>query len=298
MAFTQRGREHEKEMERLKKQTAHQKALDEKAEADAQRASNERIAREEVKKAQLESANERYAINKEAKTKRLLTQAEERCRREVERTKQIQEAEATKRRQIAAMHDLELGQIKEKEATKRHEISAANQLDLANIQKEVEINKSLEETKRVKLVEETKIHEINFREKACQEISKMFIAYMDHASENYRFELQKLYDDNIHRREINLQKIQDARVEKEKVMQLSRELSGQEKLDMLTRCDELENTINFINEADMHAEEDLKAKLASIAYKQKLDMEQNRAAFNENQNKLFGINQLFLEDKK
>lgn len=179
-------------------------------------------------------------------------------------------------------------------------ISVANQQDLANIQKEVEINESLalEETKRIKLVEETKIHEINFREKACQEISKMFIAYMDHASENYRFELQKLYDDNIHRREINLQKIQDARVEKEKVMQLSRELSGQEKLDMLTRCDELENTINFINEADMRAEEDLKAKLASIAYKQKLDMEQNRAAFNENQNKLFGINQLFLEDKK
>lgn len=93
-------------------------------------------------------------------------------------------------------------------------ISVANQLDIANIQKEVEINESLEETKRIKLVEETKIHEINFKEKACQEISKMFVAYMDHASENYSFELQKLYDDNIHRREINLQKIQDARVEK------------------------------------------------------------------------------------
>lgn len=47
-------------------------------------------------------------------------------------------------------------------------ISVANQLDIANIQKEVEINESLEETKRIKLVEETKIHEINFKEKACQ----------------------------------------------------------------------------------------------------------------------------------
>lgn len=42
----------------------------------------------------------------------------------------------------------------------------------------------------------------------------MFVVYMDHASENYNFELRKLYDDNIHRREINLQKIQDVRVEK------------------------------------------------------------------------------------
>lgn len=49
-------------------------------------------------------------------------------------------------------------------------ISVANQLDIANIQKEVEINESLalEETKRIKLIEETKIHEINFKEKACQ----------------------------------------------------------------------------------------------------------------------------------
>lgn len=51
MAFTQRGREHEKDMARIEKEAEQQKALDEKAKTDAQRAFNERIVLEKTKRA-------------------------------------------------------------------------------------------------------------------------------------------------------------------------------------------------------------------------------------------------------
>lgn len=164
----------------------------------------------------------------------------------------------------------ETTKVEAEEITKQVRINSDRDIGLAEKQKEVHIK------------------EIEFKQEVVKEYSKMFCSYMINVTEAYKAELEFLLNNNIERRTRYLATLESTREEQKICLQLSKETTGQEKLDYLDRVNELEETINNLIEKDSKDEEILKTNLLTISYKQQKGLERSEA-------QIISVNELFLE---
>ncbi len=302
-------REHEEKMQR--KQHEHEKEMKDmaislankenehaqweyKQQVDEQRheaKENQKDRESKERKVQIKNKTERYKAKLEHEKELNLAE----IKKEASKNSEI---EQTKRKQIVETEETRRVEFGEIEKTKRVEQEEATKRAEAEAKKETTIQQELQETRRVELSETEKrkrieqieitkrteteskkaiaIRDIEFRETAYKETLNFFSGYIQYITETYKEEFLALVNDNVDRRKVYLEEIDKARQQQERVLELSRDVSGQERLDYLNRARELETTIKSAQDNNKAAEEDFKAKLAIIKYKQNHDLDKNK----------------------
>lgn len=233
MAWGQKGREHE---EKMQKQEIDGKLESERMAHDAALASQK--SREEHEAA--EAARDRAHAKKLARIKadadvKIAAGENERKIRTAEIEKEIQETE-------------------QREETNRKKIEETEETQRISI-------RETEETKRVE-------SELEYKKTAVKEMTNMFNSYMQSISEAHKADIDFLIKENLDRKEKFLAALQSAREEKAHILELSKEAKGQEKLEYLNKSDELEETIRMLLDKDSKDEENMKAQIQIISYKQ------------------------------
>lgn len=254
MAWTQKGRDHE---EKMQKQEIDGKLESQRMSHDAALASQK--SREEHEAA--EAARDRAHAKKLAHIKadadvRIAAGENETKLRLAETEKEIQETEQreeTNRKKIEETEETKRTFLRETEETKRFES------DQVTRRAGIEANRQIS------------IKELEYKETAVKEMTNMFNSYMKYVSEAYKAEIDFLIKENLDRKEKFLATLQSTREEKAHILELSKEAKGQEKLDYLNKSDELEETIRMLLDKDSKDEENMKAQLQIISYKQDRD---------------------------
>lgn len=233
MAWTQKGRDHE---EKMQKQEIDGKLESQRMSHDAALASQK--SREEYDAIQ----NDKDRAHKE-KMESIRANAD------------VQIATGENERKITiARIEKEIQETEQREETNRKEIEET------------------EETKRFESEQATRRAEIEANRQievaARKSVADVFNSYMQYVSEAYKAEIDFLIKENLDRKEKFLATLQSAREEKAHILELSKEAKGQEKLDYLNKSDELEETIRMLLDKDSKDEDNMKAELQIISYKQ------------------------------
>ena len=186
------------------------------------------------------------------------------------RTKEVEEN--TKRARIQAKVELD-------SAEKEHE-----QI-LTRMQNEKEISQ-LNAEKELELAEKNKQVQI----KAIETTEEMFSNYLQFISESKRAEIEFLIHQSENRKAKFLASIEEAGKRKQYLLDLSKDVKGQEKINYLNEAHDIEENIRDMQNADKEADMDLAAKLTMLSDSQKRELEQG-------QEKLMNVKTLFLSYK-
>lgn len=274
---TNRDREHELNMQREHDEAEAKKAAAELASQERQQAKreNEQTRRE---KARLDSAERESESNRRSEERKIQIKADA----EIEQT----QIEADTQKALARMENertiakynaqvamnakdreeqTERTRIEEEENTKRIEINANRDIEIAN-------------------------KKMQIKYEALSTMKDMFTSYLNVVSESHKAEIEALIALNETRKVKYLASLEKAQARHEKLLDLSKEAKGQEKLNYLNESRELEKTIRDLQTADKEADEDLTGTLAMLRDKQKHDIEQG-------QTKLTNMDSLFIDYK-
>lgn len=268
---TNRDREHELNMQR-----EHDEAEAKKAAAELQaKRENEQTRRE---KARLDSAERESESNRRSEERKIQIKTDAEIEQtQIEADTQKALAQMENERTIAkynaqvAMNakdreeQTECTRIEEEENTKRIEINANRDIEIAN-------------------------KEMQIKYEALSTTKDMFTSYLNVVSESHKAEIEALIALNETRKVKYLASLEKAQARHEKLLDLSKEAKGQEKLNYLNESRELEKTIRDLQTADKEADEDLTGTLAMLRDKQKHDIEQG-------QTKLTNMDSLFIDYK-
>lgn len=251
MAFTQKGREHE---EKMQKQEIDGKLESQRMSHDAALASQKsRQEHDAVQNDKDRSHREKIESIRANADIQIAAGENERKIRTAEIEKEIQETEQreeTNRKEIEETEETKRTFLRETEETKRFES------DQVTRRAGIEANRQVS------------IKELEYKETAVKEMTNMFNSYMQYVSETHKAEIDFLIKSNLDRKEKFLAALQSAREEKAHILELSKEAKGQEKLDYLNKSDELEETIRMLLDKDSKDEDNMKAELQIISYKQ------------------------------
>lgn len=298
---TKKDKEHERQMQ--ESNHAHESAL---KRAELESRERENALQEEqktIREQQRIAAEEREAEQKRKnaiETARIKAQADVQTA-EIERQTQLDLAEKENQKFYAraqAEKDVRIKQ--EEERTRQVQIDAEKELELAQKQKEQAVALAQSE-KEVKQEEErtrqTKINadkEIELAEKnkqiqiqAIETTKEMFTNYLQFVSEKHRAEINFLIHQSENLKAKFLASIEEARKRKEYLLELSKDVKGQEKINYLNAAHDIEDNIKEMQNADKQADMDLAAKLTLLNDSQKREVEEGQA-------KLTNVNTLFL----
>lgn len=268
---TNRDREHELNMQR-----EHDEAEAKKAAAELQaKRENEQTRRE---KARLDSAERESESNRRSEERKIQIKTDAEIEQtQIEADTQKALAQMENERTIAKYNaqvainakdreeQTERTRIEEEENTKRIEINANRDIEIAN-------------------------KEMQVKYEAISTMKDMFTSYLNVVSESHKAEIEALIAFNETRKVKYLASLEKAQARHEKLLDLSKEAKGQEKLNYLNESRELEKTIRDLQTADKEADEDLTGTLAMLRDKQKHDIEQG-------QTKLTNMDSLFIDYK-
>lgn len=245
----------------------------------------ERIARTnaETENARIEA--EKYAIEKDNERKRTLAEIQ----RDINAKEQEEE---TKRQNQKYERDLEAARIQENsriaqshEQAESERFASQQSTEKVRIQEEEESRRTEIQARRDVAISES---ENRVKEKAIAEISNMFSSYLKYTTESHKAEIELLYKNSEIQKEKFMRLIDANQSEKEKLMELSAQASSDtDKLNYLNRIDDCEATIKTLIEKDEEADKNLKAALAQISYRQRVETQKS----NE---KLISTDMLFL----
>lgn len=274
---TNRDREHELNMQREHDEAEAKKAAAALASQERQQAKreNEQTRRE---KARLDSAERESEANRRSEERKIQIKTDAEIEQtQIEADTQKALAQMENERTIAkynaqvAMNakdreeQTECTKIEEEENTKRIEINANRDIEIAN-------------------------KKMQIKYEALSTMKDMFTSYLNVVSESHKAEIEALIALNETRKVKYLASLEKAQARHEKLLDLSKEAKGQEKLNYLNESRELEKTIRDLQTADKEADEDLTGTLAMLRDKQKHDIEQG-------QTKLTNMDSLFIDYK-
>lgn len=274
---TKKDREHELNMQREHDEAEAKKAAAERASQERQQAKreNEQTRRE---KARLDSAERESESNRRSEERKIQIKTDAEIEQtQIEADTQKALAQMENERTIAEYNaqvainaknreeQTERTRIEEEENTKRVEINANRDIEIAN-------------------------KEMQIKYEALSTMKDMFTSYLNVVSESHKAEIEALIAFNETRKVKYLASLEKAQARHEKLLDLSKEAKGQEKLNYLNESRELEKTIRDLQTADKEADEDLTGTLAMLRDKQKHDIEQG-------QTKLTNMDSLFIDYK-
>lgn len=274
---TKKDREHELNKQREHDEAEAKKAAAELASQERQQAKreNEQTRRE---KARLDSAERESEANRRSEERKIQIKTDAEIEQtQIEADTQKALAQMENERTIAEYNaqvainaknreeQTERTRIEEEENTKRIEINANRDIEIAN-------------------------KEMQIKYEALSTMKDMFTSYLNVVSESHKAEIEALIAFNETRKVKYLASLEKAQARHEKLLDLSKEAKGQEKLNYLNESRELEKTIRDLQTADKEADEDLTGTLAMLRDKQKHDMEQG-------QTKLTNMDSLFIDYK-
>lgn len=274
---TKKDREHELNMQREHDEA---KAKEEAAALASQERQQAKREEEQTRreKARLDSAERESEANRRSEERKIQIKADAEIEQtQIEANTQKALAQMENERTIAeynakvAMNakdreeQTECTKITEEENTKRVEINANRDIEIAN-------------------------KEMQIKYEALSTMKDMFTSYLNVVSESHKAEIEALIAFNETRKVKYLASLEKAQARHEKLLDLSKEAKGQEKLNYLNESRELEKTIRDLQTADKEADEDLTGTLAMLRDKQKHDMEQG-------QTKLTNMDSLFIDYK-
>lgn len=274
---TNRDREHELNKQREHDEAEAKKAAAELASQERQQAKreNEQTRRE---KARLDSAERESEANRRSEERKIQIKTDAEIEQtQIEADTQKALAQMENERTIAKYNaqvainakdreeQTECTRIEEEENTKRIEINANRDIEIAN-------------------------KKMQIKYEALSTMKDMFTSYLNVVSESHKAEIEALIALNETRKVKYLASLEKAQARHEKLLDLSKEAKGQEKLNYLNESRELEKTIRDLQTADKEADEDLTGTLAMLRDKQKHDMEQG-------QTKLTNMDSLFIDYK-
>lgn len=263
---TKKDREHELNMQREHDEAEAKKAAAALASQERQQAKreNEQTRRE---KARLDSAERESEANRRSEERKIQIEANTQqalAQMENERTVAKYNAKVAMNAKDRE-EQTECTKITEEENTKRVEINANRDIEIAN-------------------------KEMQIKYEALSTMKDMFTSYLNVVSESHKAEIEALIAFNETRKVKYLASLEKAQARHEKLLDLSKEAKGQEKLNYLNESRELEKTIRDLQTADKEADEDLTGTLAMLRDKQKHDIEQG-------QTKLTNMDSLFIDYK-
>ena len=274
---TKRDREHELNMQREHDEAEAKKAAAERASQERQQAKREE-EQTRREKARLDSAERESEANRRSEERKIQIKTDAEIEQtQIEADTQKALAQMENERTIAkynaqvAMNakdreeQTECTRIEEEENTKRIEINANRDIEIAN-------------------------KEMQMKYEALSTMKDMFTSYLNVVSESHKTEIETLITFNETRKVKYLASLEKAQARHEKLLDLSKEAKGQEKLNYLNESRELEKTIRDLQTADKEADEDLTGTLAMLRDKQKHDIEQG-------QTKLTNMDSLFIDYK-
>lgn len=263
---TKRDREHELNMQREHDEAEAKKAAAELASQERQQAKREK-EQTRREKARLDSAERESEANRRSEERKIQIEANTQqalAQMENERTVAKYNAKVAMNAKDRE-EQTECTKITEEENTKRVEINANRDIEIAN-------------------------KEMQIKYEALSTMKDMFTSYLNVVSESHKAEIEALIAFNETRKVKYLASLEKAQARHEKLLDLSKEAKGQEKLNYLNESRELEKTIRDLQTADKEADEDLTGTLAMLRDKQKHDMEQG-------QTKLTNMDSLFIDYK-
>lgn len=274
---TKKDREHELNMQREHDEAEAKKAAAALASQERQQAKreNEQTRRE---KARLDSAERESEANRRSEERKIQIKTDAEIEQtQIEADTQKALAQMENERTIAKYNaqvainakdreeQTECTKIEEEENTKRVEINANRDIEIAN-------------------------KKMQIKYEALSTMKDMFTSYLNVVSESHKAEIEALIAFNETRKVKYLASLEKAQARHEKLLDLSKEAKGQEKLNYLNESRELEKTIRDLQTADKEADEDLTGTLAMLRDKQKHDIEQG-------QTKLTNMDSLFIDYK-
>lgn len=263
---TNRDREHELNMQREHDEAEAKKAVAERASQERQQAKREE-EQTRREKARLDSAERESEANRRSEERKIQIEANTQqalAQMENERTVAKYNAKVAMNAKDRE-EQTECTKITEEENTKRVEINANRDIEIAN-------------------------KEMQIKYEALSTMKDMFTSYLNVVSESHKAEIEALIAFNETRKVKYLASLEKAQARHEKLLDLSKEAKGQEKLNYLNESRELEKTIRDLQTADKEADEDLTGTLAMLRDKQKHDIEQG-------QTKLTNMDSLFIDYK-
>jgi len=123
--------------------------------------------------------------------------------------------------------------------------------------------------------------------KAIEATQEMFSSYLQFISESKRAEIEFLVHQSESRKAKFLASIEEAGKRKQYLLDLSKDVKGQEKVNYLNEAHDIEESIKEMQNADKEADMDLAAKLTMLSDSQKRELAQG-------QEKLMNVKTLFL----
>ena len=222
---------------------------------------------------------------------------EQQNRREQQKIAAEQKEAAEKRKSAE-----EIERIKADAEVKAAEIERQTQLDLAEkenqkfairaqAEKEIRTKESEEQTRHIEIGAEKEIElaEKNkqVQMKAIEATQEMFSSYLQFISESKRAEIEFLVHQSESRKAKFLTSIEEAGKRKQYLLDLSKDVKGQEKVNYLNEAHDIEESIKEMQNADKEVDMDLAAKLTMLSDSQKRELAQG-------QEKLMNVKTLFL----
>lgn len=274
---TKKDREHELNMQREHDEAEAKKAAAALASQERQQAKREE-EQTRREKARLDSAERESEANRRSEERKIQIKADA----EIEQT------------QIEANTQKALAQMENERTVAKYNAKVA--MNAKDREEQTECTKITEEenTKRVEINANRDIEitnkEMQIKYEALSTMKDMFTSYLNVVSESHKAEIEALIAFNETRKVKYLASLEKAQARHEKLLDLSKEAKGQEKLNYLNESRELEKTIRDLQTADKEADEDLTGTLAMLRDKQKHDMEQG-------QTKLTNMDSLFIDYK-
>lgn len=229
---------HEREEREREREAERERLAAEREEAEAMRAYEEHISELNTQAAISENEAKKFITEKNNETKIKLAQ--------IEKGKEIERLESNER----------LKQIEEDAATKRCEVAAHRDIEIQESEKQI------------------KIKEAEVRENIWKEISGMFSEYLNYSESIFGKKIELLKDREESRRIKYLKALESARIEKDKLIEISKEVVGQEKINYLDKLDDIERSIRELQENDAREEELFRAELEVIDYQMRQGQEE------------------------